>query len=146
MKSGDALHEFEHLLKTRGLTVDKLSVADGIDAMFDFYRNERADDCSLEAEGDMLLFQWGTCDGGQGARFELDLTRQFIRNDGEDEDIWQLSLTFVFQANTNASGNRWCAVPADLDGFVSFVRSHGAYAAAAQATPVGVALDFEAVG
>jgi hypothetical protein len=146
MNSRNALHELDRLLGARELSVDKLSVSDGIDAMLDFYRSTRADDCSLDADGDMLLFQWGTYDWGQGERFELDLTRQLTPNGGEDEDIWQLSLTFMFPPNAIVAGDRWCATPADLAEFARFVRSHAAYAAAVQATPVRIELDFESAG
>jgi hypothetical protein len=82
MKPGDALRELERLLKARGATSSKVSVRDGIEAMLDFYRNTRADDCSLDDDGDMLLFQWGTSDWGKGPEFDLGITRQFIRGDG----------------------------------------------------------------
>jgi hypothetical protein len=45
MKSADALQEFERFLKSRGMSVDTLSARDGINAMIEFYRNTRADDC-----------------------------------------------------------------------------------------------------
>lgn len=126
---------------------------DGIDAMLAFYRNTRADDCSLDEDGDMLLFQWGTHDWGEGPCFELGITRQFIGPHGEDPDcgdpdcdeldVWQLSLTLVFSPNTIPSGDRWCHSPAEQDEFSAFVRTHGAYLAAVRATPVRVELHFE---
>jgi hypothetical protein len=146
MKSPDALQELERMLKSRGASVDKLSVRDGVDAMLEFYRTTRVDDCAIDSDGDMLLFQWGTYDRGQGARFELDITRQFIPEGADDDDIWQLSLTFVFPPNEIASGNRWCTTPDELDELATFVRSNAAYLAATQLTPKGVELDFECVG
>jgi len=146
MKAADALDEFKHFLKARGANVDALSVRQGIDAMIEFYRSTRADDCDLDRDGDMLLFQWGTYDWGQGRRSELDITRQFIPAGGEDEDIWQLSLTFLFDPNLNANGNRWCMSPTELDDFVAFVGSHAAYVAMADRAPSGVELDFDCAG
>lgn len=146
MKSGDALSEFNRMLTTRGTSAEVVSVRDGIEAMLDFYGSTRADDCSFESDGDALLFQWGTYDWGQGSQFELDITRQFIRADGEDDDIWQLSLTFFFPANDIKNGDRWCNGLGDLDDFASFVRSHAAYAAAVAASPLRVELDFECAG
>ena len=146
MKSRDALKQFRRLLAGRGGDASKLSVRDGIEAMLEFYRTERADDCSLDDDGDMLLFQWGTHDWGQGPAFELDITRQFIRGGGEDDDIWQLSLTFFFPPNAITSGNRWCHSPEETDDFAGLVRSHDAYATVAQAAPVRVELDFECAG
>lgn len=146
MKSSDALKRFNQLLAARGTEIANLSVRDGIEAMLAFYRNERADDCSLDDDGDMLLFQWGTYDWGRGPELELDITRQFVTGDGEDDGIWQLSLTFFFPQSVIASGDRWCHSPVEIDDFASFVRSHGAYAAVAQAAPVRVELDFECAG
>lgn len=146
MRSRDALQELNRLLEARGTTVAQLSVDDGIDAMLEFYRSTRADDCEVDNDGDMLLFQWGTYDRGTGLSFELDITRQFIRGDSEDEDIWQLSLTFVFPPNPIARGDHWCHAPDVVDDFATFVRSHAAYAAAARARPLRVELDFECAG
>jgi hypothetical protein len=143
MTSADALEELKRFLKSRSASLDTLSVRDGIDAMIDFYRTVRTDDCDLESDGDMLLFQWGTY--GRG-RFEVDITRQFVRAGGEDEDIWQLSLTFAFAPNAIPSGNRWCASPAELEEFATFVTTHSALAATENETPVGIELNFEAAG
>ena len=146
MKSDEALHAFERMLESRGASIDKLSVRDGMEAMFEFYRIIRADDCAIDSDGDMLLFQWGTYDAGRGRRFELDITRQFIPEGAADDDIWHLSLTYVFPPNEIASGDRWCTAPDELDEFANFVRSSAAYLAASQLTPDRVELDFECVG
>jgi hypothetical protein len=74
MKSGDALREFHRLLTARGTSAEVVSVRDSIEAMFDFYRSTRAEDCSFESDGDSLLFQSGTYDWGPGPQFELDIT------------------------------------------------------------------------
>ena len=69
---------------------------DGVLAMVGFYRDVRATDVDVARRGDMLLFQWSTHDWGKGAHFELDITRQLIRDGEDDEDIWQLHLTYRF--------------------------------------------------
>ena len=63
--------------------------------MLAFYGSVRFDDVDLAADGDMLLYQWGAYDWGEGESFEFDITRQLILGTGEDEDIFQLSLTFI---------------------------------------------------
>lgn len=143
MKSRDAPKHFHRLLAARGQQLSTLSVREGIEAMLEFYRSERATDCALENDGDMLLFQWGTYGS---SKFELDITRQFIQPSGEDDDIWQLSLTFFFPPNDLTVGHRWCHSPDELEGFASFVRTHDAYAASAAASPIRVELDFEVAG
>ena len=67
MKSGDGVHEFNRALAARGMSVASVSVRDGVDAMLAFYRNTRVDDCSVDSDGDMLLFQWVRL--GKGAAF-----------------------------------------------------------------------------
>jgi len=56
---------------------------------------------------------WGTYDWGTGEQFAFNLTRQLIVcEDAEDEDIWQLSLTFEFEADNElralGNGDNWC--------------------------------------
>lgn len=76
-----------------GAGVDLATSPDaGLRALIDFYANVRADGCDPEADEDMLLFQWGTYDWGEGERFEIDLVRQVMVN----EAIWQLHLTYPY--------------------------------------------------
>lgn len=61
--------------------------------MAEFYHIHRAEDCEVDEDGDMLLYQWGTYDWGAGRWFEINITRQFIPSDGAEDEILQLSLT-----------------------------------------------------
>jgi hypothetical protein len=84
----------------------------------------------------MLLFQWGTFDWGEGPRFELDITRQFIEDDEQDDDaISQLCLTFRFEPTAErdalGDGNRWCDGLAEIAGFRQFAMSSAAFLALA---------------
>jgi hypothetical protein len=124
--------------------------AEGLDAMLTFYASERVLHCAFDEEGDMLLYQWGTHDWGQGEHFELNITRQFIAGpDGEDDDIKQLSLTFRFVPSVALRqvglGNRWCHDPGELPEFRDFIKTSAALAAAACAPLSGVSLDFGGV-
>ncbi len=133
------------MFAARGADPTALSVSDGIDAMLAFYRTIPVDDCAA-VDGDMLLYQWGRSERGSGPCFDLDITRQFMRNGGEDDDIWQLSLTFVFGPLEIDKGNRWCGAPEDLDELVAFIRSSRAYQVGCASTPVRVELKFERAG
>ena len=96
VRSIDARSTFERLLAARQHDLATLAVRDGVAAMLAFYRATRADDCDLADDGDMLLFQWGPTYLVDGPTpYVVDITRQFIPTGGEDEDIWQLALTFV---------------------------------------------------
>jgi hypothetical protein len=136
---------FELYLAKRALLIKGLRPAQGADAMCDFYRDVRA-----AANSDMLLYQWGTYDWGQGLNFELDITRQFIVGAGEDEDIWQLQLTFRLAPSGDlgalGKGDRWCKTPVDLDAFSEFVRTSAAYLAVGTRDDAVVSLDYECAG
>jgi hypothetical protein len=140
---------FERYLRGRGSEVATLEPAAGVSAMLDFYREERARGCDVARDEDMLLFQWGTYDWGEGELFEFDLTRQLITGPG-DEDIWQLSLTLQYPPDDAlralGSGNRWCHSPQELDEFATFVRNSPAYAAVMGRRPARASLDYSAVG
>ncbi len=148
MNAEQSLHDFEQLIAETGLILNQLTVEQGVELMLVFYRRQRAEDCPPESDGDMLLYQWG--DNGDGD-FELDLTRQFIIADNdEDEDshIWQLSLTFIFPTNDErkslGSGNNWCEEPhkGATDHFENFVKGSDAYRAVADVSPLKVELDY----
>ena len=101
-KPQDARREFEAVLRSRDLHERDLDPVSGCEALFDFYRDKRPGGPVFEhhEDADMLLFQWGTYDWGTGEQFSLSLTRQIIRcENAEDEDFWQLSLTFEFEAD-----------------------------------------------
>ncbi len=54
--------------------------------MIQFYAHERADDCDVTRDHDMLLFQWGTYGWGQGEKFEIDVVHQVVLPDESDDD------------------------------------------------------------
>ena len=141
---------FEDHLGGRAITLVGMRPAEGIDAMLSFYRDVRADSCRLESDGDMLLFQWGTYDWGEGEHFSIDITRQFITERGEDEDVWQLHLTFRFAPEAalraQGAGNRWCRSPSELEGFAALVRASPAYEAVTRRSDGVAALVYECAG
>lgn len=76
----------------------------------------------------MLLFQYGIFDWGQGERFELDLTRQFIN---KDNDISQLKSTICFEASRKLSSisemSAWCSGTCELDSFIQTIERSPGY-------------------
>ncbi len=150
MKAKRAKQEFERLIQRSGMRVGSLSPARGLEMMLAFYRTVRFDDVDLAGNGDMLLYQWGTYDWGEGESFEFDITRQLILGTGEDEDIFQLSLTFKFQPTVAlrqlGAGNRWCHSLEKVEEFRSFIDSSPAIIAVGQATPSKVQLEYGLAG
>jgi hypothetical protein len=118
--------------------------------MLEFYRSTRAIDCDVEAQQDMLLYQWGIYDWGSGRQFELDVTRQFIRGAAEDENIWHLSLRFRYPASRVSAGfgkgDRWCTRPQDTTEFEAFIRTSTAFQALAQRPAETTELAYECAG
>ena len=150
-RSEHAKQMFERQLAAPGVSLKALTPSAGVSHMVTFYRDTRFSNCDPE-RGDMLLFQWGTYDRGQGEHFELDITRQLALIDSAvrpDADIWQLSLTFMFPGIETLRGlgswNKWCASPAEVDDFNTFVRGHTAYTAVSDRSDGGVRLDYEQV-
>ena len=149
MLTSQSQHAFHELIEQRGLSLDGLTVEQGFAAMLDFYRHTRATDCPDLKDGDMLLYQWGVYPDLAGESFfELDLTRQLILGEGNDEDIWQLSLTFKFSPNDELRalepGSKWCPTfrPRAVDYFEGFIKASPAYQAALRAKHAKVELDY----
>ena len=124
--------------------------AEALSAMAEFFVSERADGCDATRQGDMLLYQWGTFDWGDGPSFQFDITRQFIVGDGEDDEIFQLRFTLHYPVSDEAkalgSGNRWCKSLTQLDDFQNFIRQSAAYAFAAQRSAERVEIDYGCAG
>lgn len=150
MKPKHAKKELEKRIKQSGTSLAGLTPAQGIRLMLDFYRDVRAEGCDLEGDGDMLLFQWGAYDFGEGRSFQFDITRQFMLEDCEGDDgMTQLSLTFHFApfAGLEAikTGNQWCSTPEGLREFETFITSGNAYGLVAAANPTKVTLNYGGV-
>jgi hypothetical protein len=146
MNSQAAKGQFLKCLKRDGLSLTNLTVAAGVGAMLRYYEEERAVGCDLDAEGDMLLFEWGTTDWGEGPAFEVRITRQLMVSDDEDDEPRQLALAFLFDAAVAPKGlkdgNKWCASPDGLPAFRRFVIRSRASRAVANEVADKVALRF----
>lgn len=132
MDARQVLARFERFLSEQRIDVASAPPEVGFEAMLRFYEVERVEGCDIDADGDMLLFQWGTSDWGEGPEFELDLTRQVIFPDEEDDDaIWQLHLTYHYRPTIEmralGADDRWCSAPADLPGFREFISASNPY-------------------
>ena len=150
MKPRSAKKRFLQIIQGSRHELSALLPAEGIRLMLEFYANERADGCAIDQDGDMLLYQWGTYDWGEGEFFEFNITRQFMDAAGEDDDIRQLSLTFKFEPTEAlrklADGNRWCATPDEVDEFRTFIEASDAYMTLANEKASNVNLDLSVAG
>ncbi len=111
--------------------------------MLAYYVEERAEGCPFKGDRDSLLFQWGTYDWGKGPAFEFDITRQLIRTDTKEKEIWQLRLVFRFEPSVGAEAgesNRWCWSLDELAAFRKFITRSAALKAVAQQSPASIEL------
>ena len=130
----------------RGLsarTVEDLPIAEAFAHLVRFYRTQTAEGARPDEEdGDMLLYQWGTYDwqDGTGSRFEISLTRQLIYPEGEDQEIWQLSLTYGFESSPAFAqlkgGEEWCSSKEKAQEFLDMILASPAFAACRDGTPL----------
>ncbi len=144
--------ELEKRIGQSGIAVSALTPVQAVRLALDFYTEVRADGCELDEDGDMLLFQWGTYDLGQGRAFQFDITRQFIVSEDEDDNaaISQLSLRFHFmpsaQLDAIKGGNRWCGGLEELADFEVFIIASDAYRAVQASLPSKVTLGYGITG
>jgi len=149
MKPHMAKTRFVERLEAAELSLATLTPVAGIEAMLDYYAEERVDGCILKRDGDMLLFQWGVYDWGIGAAFEVDITRQLIDRSDKETEPQQLSLTFRFDPAAYPeglkAGNRWCQSTRKLGDFRGAISRSEAIHAVGEQLPVSVELRFNRV-
>jgi hypothetical protein len=126
MKIRSVQKQFLDRLTLAGLSLESLTPTAGIEMMLRFYEEERVDRCALDDDGDLLQFQWGLYDWGEGERFELNISRQLMTTEvAGDEQIRQLALTFGYAPTPALSeagdGDQWCDTPEGLDEFRQFI-------------------------
>jgi hypothetical protein len=151
MKPKSAKKEFEKFISNAGNALTSLTPEQAVTLVLDFYERTRAEDCPLDEDGDMLLYQWGVYDDTGGRKsFHFDLTRQFMLADSDsDEGMSQLSLTLHFKPTPEleaiADSNEWCHSPDDLAKFRKFIKNSPAYRAVTQLKPTDVKIQFSPI-
>lgn len=75
-------------LKKLSPKLQEIPITDAFDAMINFYGKVRVEDCDLDEDGDMLLFQCGVHSFDDSPEtVQINITRQFIQSESElDED------------------------------------------------------------
>lgn len=156
MISHQAKDELSRLIVETSGGLDSLSASDAIKLMTDFYRDQRASDCEISEDGDMLLFEWGVYRWG-GESFRVGVTRQFIPRGGNGDAIYQLALEIHYEpddevraaqtaARASRTSNKWCDSPEDLNGFLDFIAVSPAMALAVQRSPSKATLEYNQAG
>ena len=149
MSPDSARDIFLDRLRMMKKTLASLLPEEGVEEMIRFYRDIRFEGCDMDQDGDMLLFQWGTNDWGDGEFFDLNITRQVIECNDRDDNIRQLSLTFRYAPNqeltTLESGNQWCYSTKDMSIFGTFVTESAALKAVSRGRPIKVDCSFTGI-
>ncbi len=121
-----------------------------LELVVELYKKYRIENTRVEEDGDMLLFQWGTYDWGQGQFFEVDLTRQTILalDDPDDaaDSMRQLRVTLKYEPNSETTkigeGNKWCHSPGSADEFLAFLKSTTAFAWSSRNKPYAISVEL----
>lgn len=141
---------FLDFVQSAGYDISELSTSQAVDLMLGFYKEVPAANCSVENQGDMLLFQWGTYDWGKGKTFNFNITRQFILDGTEGDDgMSQLSLTIHFEPTSTldalGSGNRWCSSPEELPEFEKFIHTNNVFGLVKEMKPLQIELSWSKI-
>lgn len=129
---------FASFAEKKDIDSDDLSLSDFPRLIIDYYTDIEFPELDRAEDADMLLFQYGTYDWGDGPFFEVDFTRQFYQffPDAEDHEILQQSFTFYFDPEPFRhidSFNLWSNAVASLSEFEgAIVNSQGYREAVAQ--------------
>lgn len=119
MRPNESVRAFHDFAAEKGIDLYASTPREGIEVMLEFRKVVACEVCS----NDMLLYQWGSYDWGVGKHFELNITRQFIEAELEDDDaISQLSLTYKYKPSAElenlGASNCWDDTPSEFRQFI----------------------------
>jgi len=140
----------ERRLSDSGQSLEGLDATAAFEEMAGFYEVVRISDVTIEDDGDLLLYQWGTRNWGEGPAFEVDLTRQLAVDwDVDDDALFQLSLTLRYDpavGDSVGNGYVWCYLPEHLASFRGSVQESAAFRRVSGLQANTVTLRFEPAG
>ena len=128
------------IFKARHLNPDLFTVEDMVKTTLGFYGTVRAA-VSPEPDSDMMLFEWGTFDWGNGEFFQVSMTRQFTekRLFGGDPRLSQLHARVYFDSPTRfatlGKSHIWCHSIEELGDFTLTVMNGSIVDATATLSP-----------
>ena len=135
MSPTQSVAAFEEMVEAAGLSLLELLPRFGVEQMLLFFATAQAEGCTAPSQ-DMLLFEWGTYNWGEGASFELCISRQFVETGAEGEPvISQLRLVFKYtpssQLTAFGEGNHWCNSRAEISEFAQYIHASSSFQAVA---------------
>jgi hypothetical protein len=145
----DAQRNLVDLASQRGLDLASLGPSEAVDIMIHWYETTEAVDAAPHDEdGDALLFQSGSFAFEHPRTFQYDITRQLISSDGDDQVVWQLSLTLHYEPTPESENLRgdtgiWCFAKADIPTWRVAVQTSAATSYVAQHRILRAAVTFD---
>ena len=130
---------FANFMKGKGLGSENLSLSSFPIVFLEFFRDVKFAEYS-DLDDDLLLFQYGTYDWGEGRFFEVDFTRQYCRliSGLGDCEITQQHFTFYFDPTDFtevAAFSVWSNACPDLSDFQSTITNSLGYIATLDKVP-----------
>jgi hypothetical protein len=126
------------------LADNNISPEIAIDAMIEFYGQNKSQTPAETPDNDMLLFQYGSYDwDGKGKKFELDITRQIT--DPKDDEFYQISLTLYYKTDDIGdikSFNLWSIDKSTIADWITTIKSTEGFKQATSATPFHYKVDL----
>jgi hypothetical protein len=145
----DAQRNLMDVASQHGLDLASLDPSEAVDIMIHWYETmEAVDAAPNDEDGDALLFQWGSFEFEHLRTFQYDITRQMISSDGDEQVVWQLSLTLHYEPtpeSENLRGDKdfWCLAKAGIQTWRAAVQASAATSYVTQRRPLRVAVTFE---
>lgn len=144
MRFDDFATEFNQRVRARGLKVDSLGIAEAMELMAAFYRDEPVSGITPPPD-DHLKFAWGVRDRGEGDHFEVNLARVVsTRREGAPPLAREFELTYRLTASPELRGlprnEVWCYSVPELKIFEQQVRDTEAFAVLQRDTILSVSV------
>lgn len=133
---------FKNYLKDQGVKEKDITLESLMDLVLAYFQEVQFESADIENDGDMLLFEYGTYDWGQGKFFQIGLTRQLIEMHDDDEEqedhMYQLQVTLFYnpsEFDSLPAFNKWSNEFSDLNDFKNMIVNSAGYQAALSKTP-----------
>lgn len=142
--------DFLRYLEGKGKSLSSVTFSELIDICLSFYREVQYPGLDSSPSSDMLLFEWGVFDWGEGEFFQIGITRQLIAKGTVDDDGYTQLLCDAFYVPTPQlvalkSSNKWCRSRDEINSFQEFVLSSEAYRVASGLKPLKVVIRTDGV-
>lgn len=152
MNPDDITKTFEAFLAGKGIAPEQVTPPQAIDLMVEFHGSVRFDWVEKNhQDADMLLFQYGVYDWGQGENFEVNITRQLMGGLDEDGDheLYQLGLTLFYKPEKYkgiSMFGKWSMDSGTIAEYVNEIKATEGYLRACLDIPTGVEIFTQLVG